>query len=172
MRTSEMMPSKHLKKEDVPNPITVTIAGVEMQDIGQDDDKDRKAVMSFQGDELKPMVLNVTNITTLEMLYGDDSDQWVGKRIEVYSDLSIMYAGKRVGGIRVRAPGTNGVAERWPWQQVIAKCSAVGITEDDVKQALRGKGLTSYKAERDTPLIQGLIADASGGGSGDEEIPI
>jgi hypothetical protein len=167
MKTSTMMPSKHLKQSDVPSPIVATIAGVEMREVGTEDNAETKAVMDFKED-LKSLVLNVTNITTLEMLYGDDSDQWIGKKIEIYSDPSIMYAGKRVGGLRVREPGQTPALA---WTEAIKQCAAVGLTEDDVRHALKEAGLKNYNAGRDAGLIRTLIADAQGGGQGDE-IPI
>jgi hypothetical protein len=164
-----MMPSKHLKQADVPSPIVATIAGVEMRDVGSEDNAETKPVMDFKED-IKSLVLNVTNITTLEMLYGDDSDNWVGQKIEVYADPNIMYAGKRVGGLRVREPSGNG-SGALVWTEALRQCAAVGLTEDDVRSALKAANLTTYKADRDAGLIRKLIDDAKGGGQGDE-IPI
>jgi hypothetical protein len=168
MKTSEMFQSKYLKQADVPSPIVATMAGVEMQDVGQDDKKETKAVLSFQG-RIKPMVLNVENGTTLEELYGDDSDNWVGKQIEIYVNPDVKYGGKKVGGLRLRAaPSANGALT---WANAIKQCAAVGLTEDDVRTALKHAGLTSYNPGRDASFIRTLIANAQGGGQGDE-IPI
>lgn len=167
MKTSTMMPSKHLKQSDVPSPLLATIAGVEMREVGTEDNAETKAVMDFKED-IKSLVLNVTNITILETLYGDDSDNWTGKKIEIYADPNIMYAGKRVGGLRVREPSGSGALV---WPEALRQCAAVGLTEDDVRAALKQANLTTYKADRDAGLIRKLISDAQGGGQGDE-IPI
>lgn len=56
-------------------------------------------------EEEKPLVLNSTNIQLCKAIFGsDDTDDWKGKRVVLYTDPSIMYAGKVVGGIRVRKP--------------------------------------------------------------------
>ena len=102
-RTRDMIPSKYLKQEDVPQPMLVTIRGVEQVQVGRDDEMTMKWAIYFH--ELdKPMTLNVSNIMTLEAYLGEETDAWKGKQTVVYVDPDVMYAGKRVGGIRLRAP--------------------------------------------------------------------
>jgi hypothetical protein len=52
------------------------------------------------------MVLNATNREILKRTFGDDTDLTIGKQIVVYVDPNISYAGKIIGGIRMRAPKT------------------------------------------------------------------
>ena len=55
----------------------------------------------------KPLVLNSTNIQLCARICGsDDTDDWAGKKIVLYTDPNVSYAGKIVGGIRIRAPRT------------------------------------------------------------------
>ena len=35
--------------------------------------------------------------------YGDESDNWIGKSIELYGDATVKWAGKEIGGIRISA---------------------------------------------------------------------
>ena len=35
--------------------------------------------------------------------WGDESDNWIGKSIELYGDQSVKWAGKEIGGIRIHA---------------------------------------------------------------------
>lgn len=104
-KTSEMRESKFLKKEDVGRGALVTIASCVKKNVAAEGaDPEQKWCLTFQ--ELdKPLVLNVTNTMTLEQILGsDDTDHWIGKRVVLYIDPNVMYAGQIKGGIRVRAP--------------------------------------------------------------------
>ena len=108
-KTSEMRESKFLKKEDVGRGVLVTINGCLQKNVAQPGaDPDHKWCLTF--DEVdKPFVLNATNVQLCEQICGsDDTDDWMGKQIVLYTDDTIMYAGKVVGGIRVRRPKPNG----------------------------------------------------------------
>jgi hypothetical protein len=160
MKLTQMFPSNYLKKEDVATPITATIQSVTMDAIKGEHGEESKPVVHFQGN-IKPMVLNVGNGHVIAELYGDDTDKWTGKAIEIYCDPNVQFAGKRIGGIRLRAPTamsghTNGAV--WLYPQMMAEASKVGLTLNDVKEAIRKAGHNSYLPARDTVLIQQLIA--------------
>ena len=55
--------------------------------------------------DLKPLIMNATNIRRAVAAFGDDSEtnNWQGKRIVVFDDASVEYGGKVVGGVRLRA---------------------------------------------------------------------
>jgi hypothetical protein len=51
------------------------------------------------------MVLNSTNAQVIAIVcQSEETEAWVGKKIVLYSDPSISFGGKLVGGIRARAP--------------------------------------------------------------------
>lgn len=96
--------SQFLTKSEVVPDVLVTIKSYEMQDVSlEDDPADEKYVLHFE--ELdKPLVLNVTNGLLIEEITGSDNfDDWIGKQIVLYNDKTIMFQGRRTGGIRVRA---------------------------------------------------------------------
>lgn len=103
MKLNDLFPSSYLKKEDVPFPTQAVIRQVMQDEINGDHGKELKAVLHFTGN-LKPLILNKGNAVTIAEVYGDDTSAWTGKTIELYNDPSVMFAGKRVGGIRVRVP--------------------------------------------------------------------
>lgn len=103
MKMHEMFPANFLKKEDVPQPTRAVISRVTMEEVTADGGKELKATLHFEG-ELKPMILNKGNATTIAETFGDDSDDWLGKTIEIFTDAGVMFGGKRVGGLRVRVP--------------------------------------------------------------------
>jgi hypothetical protein len=104
-KTSEMRESKFLKKEDVGRGALGTIASVTRMNVAKEGaDPELKWCLTFQEIE-KPLVLNATNIQLCEKIFeADDTDQWIGKRLVLYTDANVSYQGKLIGGIRVRAP--------------------------------------------------------------------
>lgn len=103
-RINEMAESKFLKKEDVGEGVLMTIVGVNRYNVAmQGAPEESKWCLEFKESE-KPLVLNVTNMRLLEGILGsDNTDDWMNKQIVLFNDPSIMYAGKMVGGVRVRA---------------------------------------------------------------------
>jgi hypothetical protein len=101
-KVSEMIVSKFLRKEDFDEDRIMTIKGVRFETM-QGDSGDEKWILYFK-EEIKGMVLNVTTIRVLEQAFGDDSDHWIGKKVKVYVDPNVSFAGKVVGGLRLRTP--------------------------------------------------------------------
>lgn len=58
------------------------------------------------GEDSDFLPLNRTNALTLSDAFGDDTDDWRGKHINVYRDMT-MYNGKRVPCLRVRTSAPN-----------------------------------------------------------------
>lgn len=110
MRRSEAFPSQYLGKDDVQQDILAHIKDVGKESIKSDGADEEKAVMTWQERDLKPMILNNTNWMALEDAYGEESDGWKGKPVEIYLDPSVMYGGKRVGGVRLRVPKPTATA--------------------------------------------------------------
>ena len=52
----------------------------------------------------KPWPINMTGLETLADITGsDDTDDFAGTAVEIYVDPDVRYAGKRIGGIKLRA---------------------------------------------------------------------
>jgi hypothetical protein len=113
MKISEMLPSRFLKKEDVPQPVLVTIANI-TEEIVDKDTGETKFAMHLQEFE-RPLLLNSTNIQLAAAICGsDDTDDWSGQKVVLYSDPSIMFAGKITGGLRLRQPKNQKPAKPAP----------------------------------------------------------
>ena len=106
MKFSEMYPSKYLKAADLNgNAVKAIIERVELQDVvGQGKERDYKPVLFFQGKQ-KAIVLNKTNAQAIVDAYGEDTDDWKAKEVEVFPDKT-PFQGKVVDCIRVRKPVT------------------------------------------------------------------
>jgi hypothetical protein len=103
----DLKSSKFLKKEDVGQGALVTIREVSQQNVAKDGAPE-EAKWCLHFDEFdKPLVLNSTNGQIIAKITGIENDievGWVGKKIVLYDDPNVSYAGKITGGIRVRAP--------------------------------------------------------------------
>lgn len=57
----------------------------------------------FDGDHNRPWKPSKGMLRILAGAWGKDSSQWIGKHAKLYFEPTVMYAGKEVGGIRIRA---------------------------------------------------------------------
>jgi hypothetical protein len=93
--------SRYLKAVDYPEPQTLTIRDVREESVGREEEL--KIVLAFD-ETPKLLVLNKSNSLALEDLFGWESDDWVGNKIEIYTDPSVTFQGRRTPGLRLRAP--------------------------------------------------------------------
>lgn len=102
-RTSEMVQSKYLKTADVPDPVIVTVTKVGKVNMAKEDAApEYKWAIRFE-EFAKPMVLNSTNIKIAEKVFGsDNTDDWVGKEIILFTDDNVTFGGDLVGGLRFK----------------------------------------------------------------------
>jgi hypothetical protein len=101
---NDLTQSRFLKKEDVMPDKLVTIASYEQMNVAQESQSpEYKWCLHFT--ELdKPLVLNSTNGQLIEAITGSgDFDHWINKKVVLYNDPTVGFAGKITGGIRVRA---------------------------------------------------------------------
>lgn len=102
MKISEEFPSKYLKAADLQDrDVRVTMGNVEKEKLGDD----MKLVLYFKGKE-KGLVLNKTNSNSIVDAYGDDTDDWFGQEIILFSVMT-DFQGKVGPAIRVRQPNAR-----------------------------------------------------------------
>jgi hypothetical protein len=87
--------------------VRVRIKDVKLEEIGRE--REEKLVLYFTG-AMKPLALNVTNSRMIEAVYGDETDDWKGKVIELYP-ARVDFQGKTVDAIRVSVPVTPAPAK-------------------------------------------------------------
>lgn len=113
----------------------VTIAKVAPVVLNNGKTKNKKPVLWFVGAE-KGLPLNKTNAKCIAAMYGNDTEQWIGKRIAIYGTKTDV-GGEQVDCIRVR-PGVpaaatkkNGKAESEPSPSAFsdADLASAGRTE-------------------------------------------
>ena len=101
----DLKQSSFLTQSDVDKPVLVTIDHFEKVNVAKEGaEAEYRWTVHFKELE-KPLVLNTTNGNIIAAITGsENSDGWIGKRIVLFRDRNIMFGGKMVGGIRVRAP--------------------------------------------------------------------
>jgi hypothetical protein len=99
MKVSDAFPSKYLSAADLGgNNIRVVMQNVELEKIGDD----TKPVLYFRG-KTKGLALNKTNSKAIAEVYGDETDDWAGGELILFSVMT-DFQGKPVEAIRVRSP--------------------------------------------------------------------
>lgn len=107
MKLSEAFPSNYLKSDDLQGrDVSVIIASAMIEKVGSD----HKLVLAFQGKK-KSMICNKTNSGRIAYLYGEETDDWIGKEIVLTSEF-VEYQGKTVKGLRVKPPTQRAAPER------------------------------------------------------------
>jgi hypothetical protein len=119
---SEFKDSRFLKKEDCGVGILVTIRTCEQINVAKEGaPQELKWCLSFDEVE-KPMVVNSTNAQIIAQITGaEDTENWTGHKIVLYSDPNISFGGKLVGGIRARAPRNQPAKPAQPTHGILGK---------------------------------------------------
>ena len=99
MNINSAFPSKYIKASDLNgSSVKVTIREVRMEDLGDES----KPVAYFEN-KSKGLVLNITNSRLIAERLGGETDDWIGKDIEIYAD-KVPFQGRIVDAVRVRPP--------------------------------------------------------------------
>lgn len=114
----------YLKQEDLQGRTpTVVISQVGFEDVKDTDSgrTEKKLVMHFSGKD-KALILNRTNCEALEAITGtDDFAGWVGHSVVLFTDPTVKFGGKTVGGLRIRArTAPQFIAPPPPMPQLVA----------------------------------------------------
>jgi hypothetical protein len=106
-----MSESRFLKQSDFESPALVSIASFDKANVAPDNEPaEVKWIVYFAGYE-KGLVLNAINRTTLGEMFGSPEDA-IGQGVVVFVDPDVSFGGKKVGGVRLRAPkGTKKVED-------------------------------------------------------------
>ena len=100
MKLNDAFPSKYMKADQLKDkpPIQCTIKSVTIEEIGQD--KDEKPVMYFS-DHDQGLVLNKSKWALLADAFGDESDDWGGKAVEL-GHTKVLFGAKMVDSIELK----------------------------------------------------------------------
>ena len=113
MNIGDIFPSNYLKASDLKGrQVTVKIARIEMETIGQGKEASHKPVIYFEGKE-KGLVANKTNMNMIASVCGQETDDWIGLDIILFEAM-VDYQGQTKPAIRVRVPPRKVVRDTSP----------------------------------------------------------
>ncbi len=136
MKTGDAYPSKYLAAADLDGrDITVTIDSVELESIGQGQNKESKLVITMKGKD-KSFVVNKTNAKTITKVLGtDETDDWVGQKI-IIGPREVEFQGEMIWSLRVSLRNPNAQqAQQQPTRQPAPPVDAPSendAPEDDI----------------------------------------
>ena len=97
MDATDYIPSRWLKAEDLDGKdVNVVISDVTEETI----DETKRLVVQFESLG-KGLVLNKTNVRRLIEAFGNDTDNWIGKRVPI-GTAEVSFKGEDVLGIRIK----------------------------------------------------------------------
>lgn len=115
MNIHTMKQSRFLTKSDVGTGVLATIKEIFQDNLAMDNEPEDLAWCIQFAELEKPMVLKSVNAQLIaKALNSEETDDWIGKKIVVYEDPSVVMKGKVVGGIRCRAPRGQAAAKPAP----------------------------------------------------------
>jgi hypothetical protein len=86
----------------------LVIEYVTKQNVSPRDQPPKEKWCSYHSNGVKPLVLNKTNRQKIaEILGSKETDDWTRGRVVAYKASGIIFQGKMVEGIRIRAPGSG-----------------------------------------------------------------
>ena len=141
MKASDMFPSKYLKASDAETDLTLTIARISKESMKNRDGQDEEKYVLYFSDAEKGMVLNKTNKNTLVDLYGEETDEWIGKKI-ILTSVDVDAFGETTAALRIShkkpAVDKNLLIKRYQ-------------TLYDEARTLNIEGLEDFDVDADTP---------------------
>ena len=153
MKIDALYPSKYVKSDDFPpgKRVSVVIRSVSLEDLGNGETKPALWFLN----KTKAAILNKTNALILEVSLGSETDDWIGKTIELFAEQK-SFQGRLVQGISMAVP---------------AQAAAPAPPPDEKKGTVLGKAaksLDGLAAEIDAETHQ---QDATAGDDGFSDIP-
>jgi hypothetical protein len=114
MKKDVIFPDKYLKCAHLKGKsVTLTITAAPLETLkNTQGEEQHKIVLHFAGTK-KMLPLNVTNFDAVADVCGEDTDDWPGKKVELYPSVTQM-GGKTVECIRVRSPAQRELAPKKP----------------------------------------------------------
>ena len=158
---NDLKESKYLKQSDIGRGALVTVKGLMQKNIAKKGEEPEHRWLVFFNELEKPLVLNSTNAQLAARVCGsENTDDWTGRQLVLYTDPNVSYAGKLVGGIRIRAPKPQAVAPVAQAQKQTIAQAAAKWTQSHAMPAAAPEPVEEMLADDDIPFswVIGLVA--------------
>ena len=97
--------TKFIQKSDVERGILVTIEKVTEENVAPESQAEEVKFVIHFVEAYKPWAPGIETLENIKQIAGTGNvDDWSGTRIVLFIDPDVRFAGKKVGGIRCRAP--------------------------------------------------------------------
>lgn len=135
------------------NDIILTIKSVNEKVVVGNDGKEAKCIVATVCEDYKPLILNKTNIRTIEkdLKYGPFVEDWIGKKIQVYATKTKAFGDlKDTFRIRPSIPKEKSVPCNQCGKQINSTKGQDGIiyTSEQVSKKLNGLCLECWNKAR------------------------
>jgi hypothetical protein len=132
----DLSSNRFLRKEQIPpEGLELTIDHLELVNVAPLDEPPEDKYIIVWKEDVPPMVLNKTNALALQEITGSrNSKGWIGVKVLVVNDLSVVFQGKR-GGSRIR-PINKLLRKFWPHPPVPMTQATGGKTLDEINAEL------------------------------------
>ena len=90
--------SKQLNSDDMTGNMVIKITRVDVSDNGE-----QPVSIFFEGDGGKPWKPCKTVRKILKYVWDRETDNYIGRSVELYVDSRVKYGGEEIGGIRIKA---------------------------------------------------------------------
>ena len=103
-KVGDVFRSSTWKAADLETPQVLTIEEVKTHEF----DDGPKLILNFKEDK-RGLICNRTNSNTIVESYGDETDDWIGKKIQLYKSRT-EFQGRMVDCVRVQGPKSTAAA--------------------------------------------------------------
>lgn len=141
-RTMYESNTDYMSAADIPDGsdwVTLTVQRIDEQTIKGEKGDQRRPVVYWR-ENVKPLIVNKTNILLFEAIFGDDPDAAIGKPVSIRFDPTVKRSGEKVGGLRL--------------------CGAPGFRARVVRVKLPKKAPTDYSLMDTAPKVDPAAARA------------
>ena len=109
----DMIRTTPLSQQDIGTALLVTIRDCDERNLAKPGEAPSVRWCLFFEETDNPLAMNKTNLVAAGKVLGSrNTDDWRGKKIVLYVDPNVEYGGRKVGGIRIRAPKPGGAAAK------------------------------------------------------------
>lgn len=126
----------------MPKEPTLTIKGVKLEELEREDNtKENKGIIRFT-ETTKGWVLNVTNLKALIAMFGNETDDWVGKRVTLYPEPN----SQSDSGLAIRVRGSPDIEKAVTYTLKLARKKPRDVTLTRTGQGARqGRGAQDWR---------------------------
>jgi hypothetical protein len=141
MKANDMFPSKYLKASDAETDLTLTVSRLAKETMKNRDGQDEEKYVIFFAEQEKGMVLNKTNKNTLVDLYGEETDDWIGKKV-ILTAVDVDAFGETQAALRIshKKPAIDKQKLLDAYGKLYAKAKKLDV-----------EGLADFTVSADTP---------------------